>query len=192
MAARPTVTELLPILESAQVLLVARRGWLGSLIRRVTRSRYSHATLVDRTESGILVTVEAADLHGVQALRLERFLEDPTVTALLLRDSTALTPWERQAVMRAAWLRVGAKYDTWALVGIWFRRRLPWLFGGKKKALAENRLADDGRFFCSELVALAYQEGAGLNLAPPHVASANVDPGHLAVTPKLATLWRWP
>ena len=192
MAERPIVADLLPVLEPAQVLLIERRGWLSWLIRRTTHSRYSHATLIDRTESGILVTVEAADLRGVQALRMERFLEDPGVTGLLLRDSTALTPWERQAVMRAAWLRVGRRYDGWQLVSIWLRRRLPWLFGGRKKALAANRFDSKDRLICSELVVVSFLEGAKLNLAPPHVAAGNVDPGHLAATPKLATLWRWP
>jgi len=192
MAGRPTVAELLPLLDSAQVLLVARRGWLSALIRRVTESRYSHSTLLGRTAEGVVYTLEAADADGVKALRFERYLDDESVTGLLIRDSSVLTPFERVRIMEAGWLRVEAKYDTWAIVGIYLRRRLPWLFGGRKKALAENRLADDGKFFCSELVSVAYKEGASLNLAPPHVAIGNVDPGMLATTTKLRDVWRWP
>ena len=192
MAERPTVTELLPILESGQVLLVARRGWFSWLIRRVTRSSFSHSGLIGKTEEGIIFTIEAADAEGVKALRFERYLEDPGVTGLLLRDSTVLTPWERAGIMRAAWLRIGARYDTKQLNGIWMRRRLPWLFGGKKKALAKNRLDSRGSYICSELVTVAYLEGAKLTLAPPNVAVGNVDPGMLARSPKLVDRWRWP
>ena len=192
MAGRPTVPDLLPLLESGQVLLIARRGWLGWLIRRVTRSSFSHSALIGKTEEGIIFTVEAADAEGVKALRFERYLEDAGVTRLLLRDSTVLTPWERGAIMRAAWLRVGARYDMMQLVGIWFRRRLPWLFGGKKKALAENRLDSKGAYICSELVSVAYLEGAKINLAPAHVAVGNIDPGMLARSIKLVDVWSWP
>lgn len=187
---RPSIAELLPIAQPGQVLLVRRRGFLGWLIRRVTRSEYSHSALIDRTESGVVVTVEAADLAGVKALRLNAHLEDPGVTGLLLRDA-ALTPSERAAVMKAAWLRVGRGYDTLQLLSIYVRHRLPWLFGGRR-ALEANRLDQADRLICSELVTIAYQEGAGLSLAPEGVVTGNVDPGMLAVAPTLVDVWRWP
>jgi len=145
--------------------------------------------LIDQTASGIAITVEAADLEGVKALRLERYLEDVRVTALRLRDLTALTPEERNAIMRTAWRNVGRGYDTLQLLSMWARRRLPWLFG--RYPLARNRLDDQNRVVCSELVTLAYQMGAGIRLAPPHVAVGQVDPGMLADSMKLLTLWEW-
>ena len=173
------------------MLLIARRGWLGWLIRRVTRSPYSHVALVDRTAAGIWLTVEAADLDGVGAKRLESYLEDASVTGLLLRDSSILSDQDRAEVMRAAWLRVGAGYDTLQLVGMYARRRMPWMFGGRARALAGNRLDSARRLICSELVTVAYQQGAGFALAPPGVGAGMVDPGHLARTARLVDLWRW-
>lgn len=187
----PTVQELLPRLAAAQVLCVGRRGFVSWIVKRVTGSVFSHAALIEQTAGGIAATVEAADLQGVKALRLERYLEDPSVTHLRLRDHSALTPWERQAIMQAAWLRVGKGYDGWQLFGIYARYRLPWLFGGVKRALKRNRLDHAGRLICSELVSVAYQEGAGIRLAPPDVAMGNVTPAHLADSHKLRTVWDW-
>jgi hypothetical protein len=190
---RPSVAELLPKIRPAQVLLVRREGLAGWLIRRVTRSEYSHVALLDRTASGIVVTVEAADFDGVKALRLESYLEDERVTGLQIRDRATLTDDERSAIMRAAWLQVGSRYDALQLVGIYARWRLPWLFGGRRRALSQNRLDARDRKICSELVTIAYHAGAGVCLAPDGVALGHVVPGHLADSPELTDqVWAWP
>jgi hypothetical protein len=189
--ARPSVAELLPLLQPGQVLLVRRRGPIGALIRRVTGGDYNHVALVDVTAQGILITVEASDLDGVQAKRFEAYLEDESVEGLLLRDRPALTPLERAAIMRTAWLRVGARYDTLQLVGIYTRHRLPWMFGGPVHALDQNRLDDRDRLICSELVSLAYFHGAGMFLAPPSVSMGMVDPAHIQRSGALTDVWSW-
>ena len=186
---RPTVQQLLPKLAPAQLLFIERRGCISWAIRRITGSRWSHVVLMDQTRSGIAITLEAADLQGVKALRLERYLEDVGVTGLRLRDSTVVTTEERAKIMEAAWLQVGKGYDTLALLSMWARRRLRWLFG--RHPLKRNRLDSRGRFFCSELASLAYELGAGIRLAPPDVALGQVDPGMLAETLKLVTIWEW-
>ena len=188
---RPAFAQVQPRLVVGQVLLVRRRGLVGWLIRRVTRSAWNHAALVDQTQSGVWVTVEASDNNRVTARLLTTHLHDQTVTGLLLRDSSLLTFQDRQRIMEAAWLQVGRRYDTLQLAGIYLRRRLPWLFGGSRCALAENRLDSRDRLICSELVTVAYLKGAGMRLAPEGVAVGNVDPGHLATTAKLFTVWSW-
>jgi hypothetical protein len=177
-------------LAPAQLLFVRRRGALGWLIRRVTASTFNHVALIGQDASGVWITVEAADLCGVQARRLESTLEDPSVTGLLIRDGE-LTLEERMRIMQAAWLHVGEKYDVAQLVGIYARRRLPWLFGGRRRALGENRFDHRDRLICSELVTLAWYAGARRCLAPPGVALGNVDPGTIAIAPGLHKVFAW-
>ena len=186
---RPTVQQLLPKLAPAQLLFIERRGCISWAIRRITGSRWSHVVLMDQTRSGIAITLEAADLQGVKALRLERYLEDLGVTGLRLRDSTVVTPEDRAKIMEAAWLQVGKGYDVPQMLGMWARRRLAWLFG--RHPLKRNRLDGKGRYVCSELASLAYEVGAGIRLAPPDVALGQVDPGMLAETAKLVTIFEW-
>ena len=188
---RPTVAELLPRLAPAQVLCIGRRGLFNWLVQRVTKSPFSHVVLVDQTASGIAITMEASNLDGVRALRLERHLEDPRVSVLRLRDSSLLTLALRRQIMTVAWLKEGAAYDVGQLVSLYLRRRLPWLFGGRQRALRRNRLDQKGRLICSELVSLAYQDGAGIRLTPAGVALGNVTPGDLAESLKLLTIWEW-
>ena len=143
---RPTVQQLLPKLAPAQLLFVERTGFVSWAIRRITASRWSHVALIDQTSAGIAITVEAADLQGVKALRLEHYLEDPGVTALRLRDSTVVTPGERAKILETAWLQVGKGYDVPQILGMWARRRLTWLFG--RHPLKRNRLDAAGRYVC--------------------------------------------
>jgi hypothetical protein len=189
MSDRPRIAEVQSLLRPAQILLVRRKGLLGWAIRRVTNSDYSHAALIDCTESGVWITVEAADLSGVKAVRLVHYFYDPDVTGLLIRDRADLAIEERQAIMETAWLRVGQKYDTAQLLGIYARRRLPWLFG--PCPMEANRLDSRNRAICSELVTVATMEGIGEDLRPPGMAIGNVDPGSLAVTPKRQDVWKW-
>lgn len=102
------------------------------LLRTFLWSPWSHCAIVDGEE-----VIEAAAFGGVRARPLADMLADATKMAILT------LPGDPQAVIAAARSQIGKPYDWQGVAGIGFRRR--W--------------QDDDAWFCSELVAWAFEAG---------------------------------
>ena len=102
------------------------------LLRGFLWSPWSHCAVVD---GGMVI--EAAAFHGVRERPLRDFMGDATKAAMLE------LPGDQEAVIAAARSQIGKPYDWQGVAGIGFRRR--W--------------QDDDAWFCSELVAWAFEAG---------------------------------
>jgi hypothetical protein len=145
-------------------IIVSREETLRSeTIQAATASEVSHAYLVvDVSPDKQTVQVVEAVRGGVRMGELSTSVQDASL-AVVLRDN-GLTDNQRQQVADYATSKVGSKYDfAGALIG------LP--SGG---VLAQG---DPNKFFCSDLVARAY-ESAGEPLMG--VNSKTVSPGDIA------------
>lgn len=157
----PAFDELRPTLDSGDVLLFAGESRFSRGIKRLTRSRWSHAALVARHGAGGQLLLWEATLDtdlpdvatheiapGVNLYDLERWIRH-------YGGETAIRPLhvERTDAMRAALLAFyqearGRPYE---------RNRLELFRAVYDGPLGKNRSEDLTGFFCSELVAEAYQ-----------------------------------
>jgi hypothetical protein len=164
----PAFDELRPSLDSGDVLLFAGESRFSRGIKRLTGSHWSHAALVARARAdGPLLLWEAtldtdlADVAthevaaGVHLFDLEHWIRH-------YAGETAIRPLrvERTDAMRAALLAFyqearGRPYE---------RNRLELFRSVYDGPLGKNRKEDPSSFFCSELVAEAYQ---CMGLLPP-------------------------
>lgn len=125
------------------------------LLRAALWSPWSHCALVDGD-----TVIEAAAFHGVRERPLRDFMADATKAAVLA------LPGDPGAVIAAARSQLGKPYDWLGVAGIGFRRR--W--------------QDEDAWFCSELVAWAF-EAAGAPLFRT---------GYWRVTPQTIYAPIWP
>lgn len=139
------------------VLLFRGRGFVSRLIRWQTRSCYSHAALL--LPDGRVV--ESWQGAGVRITRLEDW-QDVDVF-----DVAGMTPAQWERAIAFALRQVGHGYDYWAIVRFISRERMP----------------ENNRWFCSELVFAAIEDG-GVRLLERIKAWA-VSPGELRVSPLL-------
>jgi hypothetical protein len=166
----PAFEELRPTLDSGDVLLFSGESRFSRGIKRLTGSHWSHSALVARPRAGgplllweATLDTDLADVAtheiapGVHLYDLEHWLHH-------YGGETAIRPLrvERTEAMRAALLTFyyearGRPYE---------RNRLELFRSVYDGPLGENRKADLTSFFCSELVAEAYQR-MGLLLTPP-------------------------
>lgn len=117
---------------SAVRVVFTRRHTLGSvLLRAALWSAWSHCALIDGDE-----VIEAAAFHGVRARPLAELLAESSEHEIV--EVPARQP---EAVIAAARSQIGKPYDWLGVVGIGLRRR--W--------------QDADRWFCSELVAWAFE-----------------------------------
>lgn len=118
---------------SAVRIVFTRRHTLGSvLLRAALWSAWSHCALLDGDE-----VVEAVAFHGVRERPLAELLAESSEHEII--EIPASNP---EAVIAAARSQLGKPYDWRGVVGIGFRRR--W--------------QDTGGWFCSELVAWAFEQ----------------------------------
>lgn len=112
-------------------VVFTRSHAIGSLLLRTALwSPWSHCAIVDGEE-----VIEAAAFGGVRVRPLADMLAHATKTAILT------LPGDPQAVIAAARSQIGKPYDWSGVLGFGFRRR--W--------------QDDDAWFCSELVAWAFE-----------------------------------
>lgn len=117
---------------SAVLVIFTRRHHPGSLLLRVALwSSWSHCAIVDGDQ-----VIEAAALGGVRARPLADLVAESSRTAVL--EIPARDP---ASVIAAARSQVGKPYDWMGVIGIGVRRR--W--------------QDNDRWFCSELIAWAFE-----------------------------------
>jgi uncharacterized protein YycO len=134
---------------AGDLLCFRGRGLVSFGIRGLTRSEYSHAGLVylflDR-----VYCLEAVG-HGVRLMLMSELVRyyDGGIDYF----EVDAEPAARDDVVKFAFFQLGKRYDTWGIV-----RFLAMLATGRAR-----RVGRDDRWFCSELVAAAYQT-AGLPL----------------------------
>ena len=131
---------------------------LSAVIRATTWSRWSHVALVDGN-----TVIEAAAPGGVAKRTLADAIQharDYELVQLPCRNPIK--------VLQAASSQIGKRYDYSAIVGLWLHR--DW--------------QDERRWFCSELIAWAFQE-AGEPLFRPD-AARRITPQHLYLLPPVS------
>lgn len=144
-------------LDRCRVLLFRGRGVISALVRWQTRSVYSHCA-IQLPDGRILESWQGS---GVQVRRLADWAG---VERFRVAGITA-TQWGRAVSFAEA--QVGAGYDYISVLRFVSRRHAP----------------DNGRWFCSELVAAALQV-AGVQLLA-RVDPAEVSPAMLSWSPLL-------
>lgn len=118
-------------------VVFTRRHALGSvLLRAALWSAWSHCAIVDGDR-----IIEAAAFHGVRERPLAELLAEASEYEII--EIPARNP---AAVIAAARSQLGKPYDWRGVVGIGFRRR--W--------------QDEDAWFCSELVAYAFEAAGDL------------------------------
>jgi hypothetical protein len=167
----PAFDELRPTLDSGDVLLFAGESRFSRAIKRLTRSHWSHSALVARAPGGgplllweATLDTDLADVAtheiaaGVHLYDLEEWIRH-------YGGETVIRPLrvERTEAMRAALLAFyrearGRPYE---------RNRLELFRSVYDGPLGRNRKEDLTSFFCSELVAEAYQRMGLLPTTPP-------------------------
>lgn len=167
----PAFAELRPTLDSGDVLLFAGESRFSRGIKRLTGSHWSHSALVARPPSGgplllweATLDTDLADVAthevapGVRLYDLEHWIRH-------YAGKTVIRPprVERTEVMRAALL----EFYQEAGRRPYERNRLELFRSVYDGPLGTNRREDLTSFFCSELVAEAYQRMGLLPLHPP-------------------------
>jgi cell wall-associated NlpC family hydrolase len=175
-------------LRLADILLSTGDAKVSSVIRHGTGSRFSHTALY----AGNGEIIEAIG-EGVVRQSLTRAMRDDTLVCAYRR--LRMSDAQAGQVIRYATMQIGKSYDELGAVGagvtsgrgfvlsVFAGAILPIAALGASVALAGdliNRLNPDRTFYCSELVALAFEKagvplGSGAaSTTPEDVASAHV------------------
>ena len=167
-----------PSIPPASILLVRSNNPFGRAVRLVTKGRWNHAALCTTSPTGKpedMGTIEAHDLHGVRALTLQHYVDDPQVEALgtfhIASQILPLLPGEAAQVIAAAQAMQGKPYDLSQILWIYLSLWLPMPKNAK-------RWDSPNELICSELVVRAYR-AIGIDLCPPGVPIGQVTPAHL-------------
>jgi hypothetical protein len=167
----PAFDEMRSSLDSGDVLLFAGESRFSSAIKRLTGSHWSHSALVARPHAGGPLLLWEATLDtdlpdvttheiasGVNLYDLEHWIRH-------YAGETVIRPLrvERTDAMRAALL---AFYQE-ARGRPYARNRLELFRAVYDGPLGKNRTDDLSNFFCSELVAAAFQRMGLLPASPP-------------------------
>jgi len=156
-------------------VLLFRGAFLHSrLIQRFTRSVYSHVGIIHRpTTAGIetLDVLEAKEGSGVQSFPLARYLErGDLVDWFRMTDDNI----DRDAVVRWAWERRGARYASWRQFGRSF------FYLPLCELLRLDTKIDRDRWFCSFFVSEALAAGGWQPAADDFLEHHQTDPGAVA------------
>lgn len=191
-----------PLIKDGDVLLFESKGWVAATIRWATRSTYSHAALAvwwgDR-----LMVVESREGSGCRAVPLSSVIRSSRVSvfrATEVPDEVPLTDRStalglpvyrrvREAVAGYAIERLGQPYGWWSILRDALSRLPVLALFWRRRHYSIDDLEDPGvRVKCSTLVALAWRQGAGLDLVP-NLADRSTDPGDLARSAALRRLY---
>ena len=137
------------------IVLFRGRGLISALIRWQTRGDYAHAALL--MDDGKLI--ESWQGVGV------RIKSDPDLSDATIFDVPSMTQAQWDRALFFARCQVGKGYDYWAIIRFITRERMP----------------DNDRYFCSELVFDSI-EHAGVNLLA-RIKGWAVDPSRLELSP---------
>ena len=146
---------------TVRVLAYQGTSFLSRLIRRFGRYRYSHVALehttdgaiVDAWKGGVRLIHDAHDGHDL----------DTKIDVYIVPE---IGEEQASAVFDAAESQVGKPYD----------------YMGVLRFVTRRKHGTDARWFCSELVAWAFEQARYPLLLTPHW---NVQPGQLVTSPRL-------
>ncbi len=151
------------------IALYRGRSWLSKAIMWLNWSDYSHASLI--TSAGTEIEAWAGDgirgiLKGGSVLEVQFGLQHTSGTHVDVFEVVDLPEDVARRIEARIRTQIGAGYD-WA---------------GVFKFVTRGAPVEDGKWFCSELVAWAFaKEGWPLLNKPPQ----KIFPGELAASPKL-------
>ena len=145
-------------LQNGDVVLQASTSERSALIRKASRSPYSHVGVVERAKDGVFVLEAVQPVSRTPLAAWVKRGEGGWVTVLRPKN---LAPAARQRVVAAAKKELGKPYDA----------RYRW---------------DDERLYCSELVVKAFARGAGLSVGKQEVVDTlELSDEELALAAKL-------
>lgn len=172
-------------LSTADILLSTGTSGTSRAIRGMSGSRYSHAALY----IGNGEIIEAIG-EGVVRQDLSRAMSDDTLVSVYRR--LRMSPAQASMVVRYATSQIGKPYDeTGALGGgatstgrggmltVFVTAIVPLIGYGLVIADAYNRINPEASFYCSELVALAFDH-ANVSLGS---GAASTTPGDISSAP---------
>lgn len=118
-------------------VIMSRSRHIGTvLLRAFLWSNWTHCGIIDSSDEGDFV-IEASPSKGVQRIPLEDYTDKSSEFIILL-----IPVKNSQRVIDCAKTQIGKPYDWLGVIGIGFRRH--W--------------QNTGRWFCSELIAWAFEE----------------------------------
>lgn len=147
------------LLKEGDIFLFHTRGLspISMAIRQLTQSFWNHTGVycLDINKNGFIVEA----LGGVVKTPVEKYLDERThiIKVVRLRETAFRDISEYNegvfAFVNRVWLKIGSKYDTWAIIWLGFK----YIFKGSYKKAREfipigNPLQKRDEFFCSELV----------------------------------------
>jgi uncharacterized protein YycO len=169
-------------LKPADILLSTGSAKVSTVIRVGTMSRFSHAALY----IGESQVIEAIGV-GVVRQSLEDALSDDTLVSVYRR--MRMSDQQAQQVIRYAKAQVGKPYDYSGAAGAGITSAPGMVFGMVISPVVVvvgvgadvyNRLNPEAAFFCSELVALAFEKaGASLGAGAPSTTPKDIAVSHV-------------
>jgi uncharacterized protein YycO len=144
-----------------RIALYRGRGTVGWLIKRQTRSVYSHAALLVPGSSDRVL--ESREFAGVQLTTLSEY-DKTFIDWFAIPD---MKPEQYERAFNFAMMQMGMKYDYWSVA----------------RFLTKVPARENDKWFCSELVHKAIAEGGTRLLC--RIQSAEVSPGLLSYSPRL-------
>lgn len=168
------------LIQSGDLLLFRSRGWIASLIRWATRSRYSHVGLAVWT-FGRLMVAESRELRGCRLVPLSAAIGAAHVDLYQVGDATADA---RSKVVGAALERLGQAYGWGSIVRMALGRLI--LLRWRRRYSEDDQLPPGTHLVCSAYVAACWRL-AGVDLVP-NLADSSTEPGDLARSSRLVMI----
>jgi hypothetical protein len=138
-------------IKNGDVLMFQGKYRSSSLIKRLTKSSYSHAGIAVWWNKRLMVM--EADSKGVAISRLSSKLEKYKGKAELYTSKEEISKEDRDRMIDFAQEELGKEYATWkALV-------FGWKILFKKKLSEKDELRKENKLFCSQYVARIYNAG---------------------------------
>src|SRR5262245_4908376 len=167
----PAFDELAPTLDSGDLVLFGGESRLSRAIKRLTNCRWSHVALVARPRAGgplrlweATLGTDIADLvtheisPGVHLYDLAHWIRHYGGETAIRQLAVERTDAMRSALLAFYYVARDRPFE---------RNRLEFLRAVYDGPLGRNRREDPSSFFCSELVAEAYQRMGLLPALPP-------------------------
>ena len=110
---KPTIADLVTAgVQPGDILLVQHTSAISRLIRDVTHSLWSHATLIGQGYPDVWILLECVLDRGTSAVKIEEVLSDDSYTGLLILRGPTLGVADRETILRRAWLETAKRYDN--------------------------------------------------------------------------------
>lgn len=200
----PELERVLRQLKVGDIVLFHSRHRLGNLIRRATKSYWSHVALVfdvpgDQGLGHDHLLIEANDGEGVQLHRLSMYLNDPWRYSLGFKRMKHLTDEERERFRGFFLDVVDTPYDTDRLKAFFLLMQIKRYLKPKWQGLFTRSRINPRKFICTTFAQRAYYLAVEPEKRPQVLFRGHDDkagfleqmevisPGHIATSP--VTTW---